>query len=44
MLQSLFNIGLKNLKDFVLNVRDPESSLREATESSLTTCCWRQYS
>ena len=26
---------IKNLKDFVLNVRDPESSLREATESSL---------
>jgi membrane protease subunit HflK len=26
---------IKNLKDFVLNVSDPESSLREATESSL---------
>ena len=26
---------IKNLKDFVLNVRDPESSLREATESAL---------
>ncbi len=26
---------IKNLKNFVLNVRDPESSLREATESSL---------
>ena len=26
---------IKNLKDFVLNVKDPESSLREATESSL---------
>ena len=25
---------IKNLKDFVLNVRDPVSSLREATESS----------
>ena len=26
---------IKNLKDFVLSVKDPESSLREATESSL---------
>ena len=26
---------IKNLKDFVLNVKDPESSLREASESSL---------
>jgi len=26
---------IRNLKDFVLNVNDPESSLREATESSL---------
>ena len=26
---------IKSLKDFVLNVRDPESSLREATESAL---------
>ena len=26
---------IKTLKDFVLNVKDPESSLREATESSL---------
>ena len=34
MLQSV-QYRIKNLKDFVLNVRDPESSLREATESSL---------
>ena len=26
---------IKNLKDFVLNVNDPEASLRQATESSL---------
>jgi len=26
---------IKSLKDFVLNVKDPESSLREATESAL---------
>lgn len=26
---------IKNLKDFVLNVKDPENSLREASESSL---------
>ena len=26
---------IANLKDFVLNVKDPESSLRQATESAL---------
>ncbi len=31
---------ISNLKDFVLNVKDPEASLKQALESALKTCSW----